>query len=156
MKIASFAPEAIKRPVYVTNDIYEIWYSKPVSLGKIHNVKGYWYTADNMRFVSSRDAMEYLIRMSEARSPQEKAAVYQQAAAIPQKAGPSHPATSVTTTRKPTKPTTNHVNQGGSNVNQNHPKFQEWLDFQAWSAQRKARAGASLSTGSGETKVVEK
>lgn len=62
-KIATRKPESQVRPVYVTNEQYEIWYSQPVSLGVINNRNGYWYTADNRRFASSRDAMGYLVHI---------------------------------------------------------------------------------------------
>lgn len=65
MKVARKKPEVVKAPVYVTADKYEIWYGNPRSLGTIDNRGGYWYTADGMRFMSSRDAMEYLIRIFE-------------------------------------------------------------------------------------------
>lgn len=65
MKVAQNKPAITKSVVYVTPDQYEVWYSKPMSLGTIDKRGGYWYTRDGMRFVSSRDAMEYLIRLYE-------------------------------------------------------------------------------------------
>lgn len=62
-KIANKPPETSSRPVYVTEDQYEIWYSKPVSLGLIDKRGDYWYTADGMRFASSRNAMAYLVKL---------------------------------------------------------------------------------------------
>lgn len=64
--VAQKKPEAIKRPVQITETKYEMWYAKPVCLGEINKIGKYWYTADHMRFVSSRDALEYLIRVSES------------------------------------------------------------------------------------------
>lgn len=64
-KIASSKPEAIRRPVYVDNNHYEIWYARPVSLGIIEKRGDYWYTPDGMRFIASRDAMAYLCRLSD-------------------------------------------------------------------------------------------
>lgn len=66
MKIARKIPGVTKVPMYVTETQYEIYYARPESLGKIDYVGSYWYTADGMRFASSRNAMEYLIRMYEA------------------------------------------------------------------------------------------
>lgn len=66
MKVATNVPQAIQVPVYVTQTQYEIWYAKPLSLGKIDYRGNYWYTADGGRFASSRDAMRYLIRLYEA------------------------------------------------------------------------------------------
>lgn len=65
MIVSRKVPEIVKAPVYVSDTQYEIWYSKPVSLGKVDKIGSYWYTLDGMRFRSSRDAMEYLIRMHE-------------------------------------------------------------------------------------------
>lgn len=148
MKVATQAPAVTKRPVYVTSEIYEIWYAKPMSLGKIHNVKGYWYTSDQMRFISSRDAMEYLIRMAEASSPIERAAIQQvqkpasekpsAVAPVGRHLGPTHPATTTTTSkpsiRKPTLPGPPRTEP----INQNHPAFQEFLEFRNWQAKQKA------------------
>lgn len=135
MKVAQQAPEVTKRPVYVTSEIYEIWYSKPLSLGKIQNIKGYWYTADQMRFVSSRDAMEYLIRMTEGNKSVPVVSAPEKPVA--KQVGPSHPATSVTTSKpKPTLPTSHRIEPS----NQNHPRFQEFLEFQRWQAQKKTQS----------------
>jgi hypothetical protein len=66
MKIANSVPKAVKRPVRVTDSEYDLYYSKPVNLGKIVKKGIYWYTEDGMRFVSSRDALEYRIRVVES------------------------------------------------------------------------------------------
>lgn len=65
MKVSRTPLSIEKRCVYINDTTYETWYAKPVSLGLITNRSGYWYTADQMRFVSSRDALEYLIRIYE-------------------------------------------------------------------------------------------
>lgn len=125
MKVARQTPKAIKSPVYVTEDQYEIWYCEPRSLGKIDKRGGYWYTRDGMRFVSSRDAMEYLIRMQPHRS--EVAPIRQE----------------MVKSELPTKKPLAAVKKAATipvTTNQNHPKFQEWLDFQNWQAQRRASA----------------
>lgn len=116
MKIASKKPNTVQQVVYVTNEIYEIWYAKPASLGKIHKRGGYWYTTDGHRHVSSRDAMHYLI---------------------------SHTTTEVVTDIVEGKipdvvPTGRKggridqaINQSKDQIgyNQNHPQFQQFLDF---------------------------
>lgn len=63
MKIATKAPKAFKSPVRINDHVYEMWYSRPVNLGRIHKRGKYWYTEDGMRFTGSRGALEYLIRM---------------------------------------------------------------------------------------------
>lgn len=65
MKVADNRPAVVKSVVRITDEQYEIYYAKPQCLGKINKRGGYWYTIDGMRFVSSRDAMEYLIRLGE-------------------------------------------------------------------------------------------
>lgn len=65
MKIARKAPTAVKSPVYVTDSKYELHYMKPVLLGTIEKVDGYWRTGDGMRFVSSRNALDYLAKIRE-------------------------------------------------------------------------------------------
>lgn len=112
MKIASKKPNTIQQVVYVTNEIYEIWYAKPASLGKIHKRGGYWYTTDGHRHVSSRDAMHYLI---------------------------SHTTTEVVTDIVEGKipdvipPKNRDVGKSEKGmqiqINQNHPQFQQFLDF---------------------------
>lgn len=62
-KLAQKKPEAIKTVVSIAQNHAEVWYARPLALGRIDYQNGYWYTLDKMRFVSSRDAMEYLIRM---------------------------------------------------------------------------------------------
>lgn len=66
MKIADKIPRTVKRPVRIKEDEYHLYYSKPVNLGKIMKKGIYWYTEDGMRFVSSRDALEYRIRVVES------------------------------------------------------------------------------------------
>lgn len=65
MKIAGKKPDVTKSAVYVTDDRYEMWYSKPLLLGHIDKKNGYWITADGMRFINNRDALNYLIRIHE-------------------------------------------------------------------------------------------
>lgn len=65
MKVANIAPQAIKSPVRVTKTEYALWHAKPVMLGHIKRVGNYWYTEDGMRFVSSRNALEYLAKIRE-------------------------------------------------------------------------------------------
>lgn len=65
MRISKNRPALVKRPVYVNATTYELWFSKPIMLGQIKNVDGYWFTSDGMRFVSSLDALDYCIRIYE-------------------------------------------------------------------------------------------
>lgn len=65
MHVAKKKPGLLKCPVRITHDSYELWYARPRSLGVINKRNGYWYTEDGMRFVSSRDALEYRIRIVE-------------------------------------------------------------------------------------------
>lgn len=67
--IALKKPNAIKTVVSTGKHTAEIVYAKPVTLGTIVYENKYWYTQDRVRFVSSRDAMEYLIKMHEAGTP---------------------------------------------------------------------------------------
>lgn len=67
MKIASKKPAVTKGCMYVTDKQYEVFYSVPKSLGLISKEGAYWYTTDGMRFASSRDAMEYLVRLERLR-----------------------------------------------------------------------------------------
>lgn len=60
MIVTKKVPAPFKCPVEIAKDKYEMWYSKPVNLGTIENRGGIWYTEDGMKFVSSRDALEYL------------------------------------------------------------------------------------------------
>lgn len=63
MKVSRKVPDVTKRCVATTREQYDCWYSKPTNLGAIKYKAGYWWTVDHMRFVSSRDALEYLIRI---------------------------------------------------------------------------------------------
>lgn len=74
MKIAAKRPKAVKRPVYLTKDKLELWYLKPVMLGEVVKDGLFWHTKDGMRFNSSRDALEYCLRMYEMEQgiPQEE------------------------------------------------------------------------------------
>jgi len=63
MRIADKSPEAVKSPVRVTADRYDLYYANPILLGQINRIGGYWFTSDNMRFVSSRNALDYLAKL---------------------------------------------------------------------------------------------
>jgi hypothetical protein len=121
MKVANKALEVSKRPVRITDDQYEIWYSKPISLGKIDKINGYWYTSDGMRFISSRDAMEYLIRVGQ---------------------GTEHPALPKpepkVVVRKAATAKVEEV------VNQNHPLFQKFLEFVEFSNRKRDSQNANV------------
>jgi hypothetical protein len=69
VKVANKKPEISKSRTYVTQDCYEVWYSKPVSLGQINKRNGYWYSADGHRFLSSRDATDYLVKLRDMQFP---------------------------------------------------------------------------------------
>lgn len=79
-KLAQKKPEAIKTVVSIGQDHAEVWYARPISLGRIDYQGGYWYTVDKMRFISSRDAMEYLIRMHDLKERGESPAPVRAAA----------------------------------------------------------------------------
>ncbi len=135
MKVAAKKPESFQTVVYVTKDQYEVWFSKPQSLGKINNRNGYWYTADGMRFVSSRDAMYYIVRQTDptVALPERTRGPVKERAQVPE--GPSSRRVSVE-----------------SPVNQNHPRFQDFLDFQEFMARRKAgRVEGATSVGGAST-----
>lgn len=70
MKVAESRPQVVKSVVRVTDEKYELYYANPKCLGTINKKGGYWYTADGMRFVSSRDALEYFIRLGEVATTQ--------------------------------------------------------------------------------------
>lgn len=114
-----------KAPVQVTQDIYEIWYSKPMSLGNVQRQGVYWYTADGMKFRSSRDAMEYLIKLYDASGK-----VLEGSPKLPPVIAKSEKQTLPTTGKK-----THMVDEEA--INQNHPMFQEFLDFVDWKSRRK-------------------
>lgn len=60
MIVTTKAPAPIKAPVKVTETTYAMWYAKPVNLGHIQNKGGVWVTEDGYKFISSREALEYL------------------------------------------------------------------------------------------------
>lgn len=134
-KIATQVPQTLCRPVYVSDSVYEVWYSKPVSLGCIHYKGDYWYTSDGQRFVSSRDAMSYMLRTGKMELPvnlQSKA----HAMPIPERPAP---APKQPTQRVQGRTLETSVANAPAPENQNHPKFQEFLDFQEFLARRKAQ-----------------
>lgn len=181
-KIATKKPDAQVRPVYVTDSEYEIWYSKPQSLGRIENRKGYWYTADGRRFASSRDAMGYLVHILDITGNTPTAVFSRMAIGTPERTdrqtdrqvtdrqrviretvipptsskpevakkdraganadSPVSPPTSSTTNRN--SQSTSNQSASSSSTNQNHPMFQQYLDFLDYQARRKSR---SLDTG---------
>lgn len=65
MKVATTAPVPVKSPVRITDEKYAMWYARPVNLGEITKQGNYWYTSDGMRFMSSRNALDYLIKIRE-------------------------------------------------------------------------------------------
>ena len=65
MKVANKAPQAMKSPVRVTDSKYQLWYARPVNLGEINRIGNYWYTNDGMRFMSGRNALDYLAKIRE-------------------------------------------------------------------------------------------
>lgn len=62
-------PKEWRGPVYVSDQEYEIWAAVPMKLGSIRKTRGYWFTPDGMRFVSSQDASEYMLRLHRMQSP---------------------------------------------------------------------------------------
>lgn len=65
MKLAKKTPTTVSTVVSTSKNTASVWYSKPVNLGQIDYEDGYWYTRDRMRFMSSRDALQYLVRVHE-------------------------------------------------------------------------------------------
>lgn len=148
MKVASKKPAAVKRPVYITKNRYEIYYSKPACLGVIDNVGGYWFTQDGLRFVSSRDAMNYLINQHDkgtldlsnlslipvkpvADSVPDTVPVKPDAPVPEVKPAPAPTKTTTSDKKKPdpVKPEKQEKTKTPEPVNQNHPMFQEFLKF---------------------------
>lgn len=137
MHVANKKPTAIKQPVRVTETKYEIWYGQPISLGEINKDRGNWYTQDGMRFVSSRDAMEYLIRIRDAREQVASKPIAAQVQALEAKLAPAKSSAPVST--KPAAKPTRVVKAVATKqkitipaqvpVMQNHPAFQEFLEF---------------------------
>lgn len=153
-KIATKKPEVQCRPVYLSQDVYEVWYAQPKSLGKITMRGGYWYTATGERFVSSRDAMGYMLRIAQLPIPanlQTKALSKPIPAPKPPEVKPVPPrvfpgvnsrklprGNSISGPR-PTGTLDTAINQpGGIEYNQNHPMFQEFLEFQEYVAKKRA------------------
>lgn len=64
-KHATKVPKETKSILTLSDSHAEVWYAKPIPLGKIDFRNGSWYTRDGMRFGSARDAMNYLIKLSE-------------------------------------------------------------------------------------------
>lgn len=62
-KLATKRPNEVRSILSLSEDQAEIWYAKPVSLGKISYRGGSWYTANGLRFGAARDAMDYLINL---------------------------------------------------------------------------------------------
>jgi hypothetical protein len=67
-KLALKVPAPIKTVVSVEKDVAEAWYSAPRNLGRLEYRGSYWFTQDGKRFVSSRDALEYLISLEHAKA----------------------------------------------------------------------------------------
>lgn len=146
MKVATKKPATVQSPVYVTNEIYEIWYAEPVSLGRIHKRNGYWYTQDQMRFISSRDAMRYLIskaghqvQVPEVQTPERRKEV------LPIQQERRTPVLQKKITTRPVRKEVVRSNADAAvnspivEINQNHPKFQEFLDYLDYSARKKQK-----------------
>ncbi len=121
MKVANNKPQVSKSRTYVTQDCYEVWYSRPVSLGRIDRRNGYWYSADGHRFLSSKDATEYLVKLRDMQFPIRDEVLVRSTVAEPKPVAPTRKAA----TAAPA-PTRKIVNAAGV---QTHPKFQEYLRF---------------------------
>ena len=68
-KIKKEVPEIWRGPVRISDDKYEIWAAVPRKLGEINKKGQYWLTTDGMRFISSQDASEYLLRLATMTGP---------------------------------------------------------------------------------------
>lgn len=62
-------PKPVKSTVFVTNTKYEVWYAKPVSLGYVTYANWKWHSPDGTTFLSSRDAMRYMINLYDNQNP---------------------------------------------------------------------------------------
>lgn len=63
MQVTQRKPKEAKIPVRIDRNKVELFYVKPVSLGYIYKEGRYWYSEDRMRFVASRDALDYLAKL---------------------------------------------------------------------------------------------
>lgn len=115
MHVSRKKPTEVKKPVYINDNCYELYYSKPVNLGRITKQGKYWYTEDGLRFISSRDALNYLVNLSRAANPKEVEEMRKQAIT------------------KAEKKVVTPVKEKHPPHNQNHPQFQKWLEFMEWS-----------------------
>lgn len=149
MKVATKKPAITQVPVYVTDEKYEIWISQPVSLGTIDKVRGYWYTIDGMRFVSSRDAMRYLVAQHAAGNklvPAPKKEI------VPQKAERSPRGNHLSAVRQGASAGSQLPTTDDAMVNQNHPMFQEFLDFLEY---RNSKSKVTLASGDRRQHVIK-
>lgn len=67
MKIANKRPLEMRSPVRVTANKYDLYYSKPLLVGTINRIGHQWVTEDGVKFNSSRAALDYLVKLIEAR-----------------------------------------------------------------------------------------
>lgn len=145
MKVANKRPLEQKSPVRITSTKYELWYSKPRLLGVIEKKGKSWYTADGMRFISSRDALEYLIRISDTPmtvlpgtlpkviSPEK---IMQQIAAEKDKRA--------TLRRTRVGPTKEQIAQAVTTTSsKDHPLFQKFLEFVEFTNRRTSGQGGN-------------
>lgn len=95
MKIARRKPVLWRGPVFISDTKCEVWASIPRKLGDITKDGAYWYTSDNMRFVSSHDASQYLLNLHDVG---QRAAT--PPAPKPQKVAPEKPVSGATTQPK--------------------------------------------------------
>lgn len=132
MKVAQKKPIEIKSAVYVSATKYELWHSKPVKLGEINRDGNWWYTEDGMRFASNRDALEYCVRVSEL--------IRKGDVPIERMVSEAMSQTRVARKKRIEKRrqiATQRTRQGATLdreelqgvVMQNHPRFQEFLEF---------------------------
>lgn len=59
-KVSKQPPKKWVGPVRVNSAHYQLWALMPVKLGEIFRKGNYWMLNDNMRFISAREAAEYL------------------------------------------------------------------------------------------------
>lgn len=142
-KIANKKPAELRRPVRINKMKYELWYCKPEMLGEINRRGPYWYTEDGMRFLSSRDALSYLIKLVAVagvdRTPEKLEAVRKQVEATRSRI--------VKKTRTHSAKKLDSRNEKSTqdpeiSYNQNHPMFQKFLDFVEFQNRKKSEVGA--------------
>lgn len=126
MKVTTAKPAEIKTPVKLTETRYELYFSRPIMIGVINRVGGLWETADGSRFISSRAALDYLVKLADAKGGILPSPIPEKKIQKP-----------ISTVAIPTTPTIILKKKVIASpqkeaYNQNHPEFQKFLEFMNW------------------------